>query len=70
MYKTTLAPNASWYAQTPKEKPPAKKKEKVVKPRRVSRMGKRFSLPKETDVKFEQWLQSIKPIKPRKITIV
>lgn len=68
MYKTTLAPNASWYAP-PKEKPPAKKKEKVVKPRRVSRMGKRFSLPKETDVKFEQWLQSIKPIKPRKIII-
>ena len=66
-YKTVLAPNASWYAP-PKEKPP--KKEKVVKPRRVSRMGKRFSLPKETDVKFEQWLQSIKPIKPRKITIV
>ena len=67
MYKTTLAPNASWYAQTPKDKQP--KKEKVVKPRRVSRMGKRFSLPKETDVKFEQWLQSIKPIKPRKIII-
>lgn len=66
MYKTTLAPNASWYSP-PKEKQP--KKEKVVKPRRVSRMGKRFSLPKETDVKFEQWLQSIKPIKPRKIII-